>query len=291
VIAFLLLHYYLFDNSVFISRNVIFHEHIFPFSSPKFKVDSNSCLVIPKPLPDIHFNDSFPVHTTQIDLDVDNVFNQTSINSEVSHNVSNSPNLTSPISIPISIPPRRSTRTKCKPGYLQHYHCNLATQSSSSIAISSAYYESGKHYSLSSFLDYNMLSLSYKHFSLSVSSYIEPQFYHQAVSSPQWHEAMAAEIHALEKNHTWTITNLPLGKHPIGCKWVYKIKHKANGNVERYKARLVAKGYTQREGLDYLDTFSPMAKLTTVRVLLALASIKGWHLHQLDVNNAFCMVV
>ena len=83
---------------------------------------------------------------------------------------------------------------------------------------------------------------------------------------------MAVEIHALEKNHTWTVIDFPSGKHPIRCKWVYKIKHKANGDVERYKVRLVANGYTQREGLD-------VAKLTTLRVLLALASIKGWHLH------------
>ena len=84
---------------------------------------------------------------------------------------------------------------------------------------------------------------------------------------------MNVEIQALEANHTWTLTDLPPHKTAIGCKWVYKIKHKLDGSIERYKARLVAKGYTQVEGQDYLDTFSPMAKLTTVRLLLALAAI------------------
>ncbi|BBN69521.1 RING/U-box superfamily protein, partial [Prunus dulcis] len=98
---------------------------------------------------------------------------------------------------------------------------------------------------------------------------------------------MTAEITALEQNNTWTLTSLPHGHKPIGCKWVYKIKHRSDGTIERYKARLVAKGYTQQEGLDYHETFSPTAKLVTVRCLLAIAAARHWPLHQLDVQNAF----
>lgn len=115
----------------------------------------------------------------------------------------------------------------------------------------------------------------------------EPKSFKEASQSDKWIKAMNAEIEALEANHTWILTDLPPNKSAIGCKWVYKVKHKADGSVERYKARLVAKEYTQIEGQDYLDTFSPMAKITTVRLLLALAVVNNWHLKQLDLNNAF----
>jgi len=98
---------------------------------------------------------------------------------------------------------------------------------------------------------------------------------------------MAQEIVALEENNTWIVTDLPPGKHPIGCKWVYNVKYKANGSIERYKACLVAKGYTQSEGLDYHEIFSPVAKMTAVRTLLVIVAAKRWFLHQLVVNNAF----
>lgn len=98
---------------------------------------------------------------------------------------------------------------------------------------------------------------------------------------------MAAELRALEHNRTWTIVPLPPGKKPIGCKWVYRVKFLADGSVERYKARFVAKGYTQQAGIDYLYTFSPIAKLVTVKVILALAAVHGWSLFHLDIDNAF----
>lgn len=98
---------------------------------------------------------------------------------------------------------------------------------------------------------------------------------------------MNAELLAMETNNTWSVVSLPAGHHSIGCKWIYKIKHRADGTIDRYKARLVAKGYTQQEGLDYIETFSPVAKLVTVKVLLTLVVSLNWSIIQLDVNNAF----
>jgi hypothetical protein len=88
-------------------------------------------------------------------------------------------------------------------------------------------------------------------------------------------------------NATWEFVVLPKDKKAIGCKWVYKVKHNANGSMNTYKARLVAKRYAETYGINYEETYSLVAKMTTIRVIIAMVAAKGWSLHQMDVNNVF----
>ncbi|CAN6563085.1 unnamed protein product [Malus baccata var. baccata] len=109
----------------------------------------------------------------------------------------------------------------------------------------------------------------------------------EALKDPNWANTMDEEMLALQKNNTWEVTSLPKGKKTVGCRWVFTVKYKADGSIDRYKARLVAKGYTQTYGVDYQETFSPVAKMNTVRVLISLAANMNWPLKQFDVKNAF----
>ncbi|KAL2248166.1 UNVERIFIED_CONTAM: Retrovirus-related Pol polyprotein from transposon RE2, partial [Sesamum indicum] len=106
----------------------------------------------------------------------------------------------------------------------------------------------------------------------------EPNSFSEAVQHKEWREAMDAELKALEANHTWKVAPLPPGKCTIGCKWVFKTKLRADGSFERYKARL---------GIDYIDSFSPVAKSVIVRSFLAIAAAHAWPIQKLDINNAF----
>jgi len=115
----------------------------------------------------------------------------------------------------------------------------------------------------------------------------EPTCFEQAVGNPKWDNAMDEEMVALDVHATWELVALPEDKKAIRCKWVYKVKHNADGFVSRYKARLVAKGYAQTYGIDYEETYNPIAKMTTVKAIIVMAATKGWSLHQMDVNNVF----
>ena len=131
------------------------------------------------------------------------------------------------------------------------------------------------------------LSPKFQAFSTQLTRTEVPKNINEALSDPKWRMAVQEEMNALKKNGTWEIVELPEGKKTVGCKWVFTVKFNADGSINRYKARLVAKGFTQTYGVDYQETFAPVAKLNTIRVLLSLASNLDWPLQQLDVKNAF----
>jgi len=187
--------------------------------------------------------------------------------------------------IPAPIPLRRSSRQTVPPITLKDFVCNnVYTDQSLSLSLGPT---KGTRHPLSNHLSYHRYTPNYRSFVAQIGTISEPKSYSEAVVHPEWQKAMTSELKALQANGTWTLTTLPTGKIPIGCRWVYKVKLRSDGSVERHKARLVAKGFTQLEGIDYQDTFSPTAKIISVRCLLALAAARGWSLHQMDVNNAF----
>ena len=119
----------------------------------------------------------------------------------------------------------------------------------------------------------------------------EPRSYQDALNRPdkdKWIEAINLEVASLQSKGTWVEVDTKQAiKKPITAKWVFKIKRKADGSIERYKARLVARGFTQKYGIDFLDTFAPVARMASIRLLLAVACIMDYNLTQMDVDTAF----
>jgi len=245
-------------SEILVSRNVKFFDLEFPFHSSNVifvpatqiyldRQATSETSVSPSPADVVSSFDK------NVDiLNEDNVINEEEIN-------------------PGAIQTRKSFRVCHAPSHLQDYVSN------SMIC----------NYPMNQFLSYSTLSPKYQAYAFSLNTDIEPTGFHAASKDSRWIATMQIEIEALNANHTWKFVDLPSNVVPIGSKWVYKIKRYADGSIERYKARLVAQDFSQTEGLDYFEIFSPVAKLSTVGVLLALAAINGWYLHQLDVNNAF----
>ncbi|GJQ93189.1 ribonuclease H-like domain, reverse transcriptase, RNA-dependent DNA polymerase [Tanacetum coccineum] len=115
----------------------------------------------------------------------------------------------------------------------------------------------------------------------------EPRNYKEASTDKKWIEAIEIELDSINKNNTWTLTTLPTNHKAIGLKWVFKTKRDAKGEIIKYKARLVAKGYVQEQGIDFDEVFAPVARIETVRLILALAAYHEWQVHHLDVKSAF----
>eukprot|EP00253_Pinus_taeda_P003527 PITA_03527 len=115
----------------------------------------------------------------------------------------------------------------------------------------------------------------------------DPDTFAEASGHPYWEAAMNEEYHSLLANDRWDLVPLPKGRKLVRCKWVYRTKYAPDGKVDKHKARLVAKGFSQVEGIDYTETFSPVAKMNSIRLVLSLAASLTWEVHQMDVKSAF----
>ncbi|GJT69272.1 ribonuclease H-like domain-containing protein [Tanacetum coccineum] len=146
---------------------------------------------------------------------------------------------------------------------------------------------SNKNYGIEKHVNYSKLSTIKFCFATNLNKSVEPKSYVEAAQNKHWVEAMNNEMEALFRDNTWILTDLPVTKKTIGCKWLFKIKYKSSGEIERYKARLVAKGFSQRKGIDYKEKFSPVVKMIIVRCIISLSMHNNWPLFQVDVNNSF----
>ena len=155
---------------------------------------------------------------------------------------------------------------------LNHFH-NLAY---SKTVIRKVWNSHSSSYSLSQVLGYSKLSSDFRTAILSVSSHIEPETYQQAVGHPDWERAMTDKLEALEHNGTWSVVNLPPGKHVVGCKWVYKVKHKVDDSVEHYKVVWWLRATHNKMALTTLIPFLLLQRWTLFNLIVSLATCFGW---------------
>ncbi|XP_074347249.1 uncharacterized protein LOC141686088 [Apium graveolens] len=229
----------------FVSRDVVFHERIFPYHK---NVVQNYMAPVPPSMPQYsQVNDaddlivSETVHTNTPSSPV----SQSSARiSDASPSSVSESNILTPDSTTV-VHVRRSTRVHVTPVWMSDFVTNTPSQSISNLA-------------------YTSINENFHCFLSTVTSARDPISFSKAVTKEEWVHAMNCELEALELNSTWEIVPLPTGKHAIGSKWIFKMKYLPNESVDKHKARLVVLGYHKRPGEDYFETFAPVAKLTTV---------------------------
>ena len=260
------------------SRDVTFVEDQPFFYSPSTKPSSSTSLESTSflSLPPIFLDESIAEQPSSV------------LTSEPSPPHVSSPSSPAPFSLPLappldSLPFHYTRRYSTTPASTFHYtrRSKVSCDTQSSMPLSSTPPAS----TTDPCTDGSSLATRYKDLYAGVVS--EPSTYQEAVVSPEWQLAMSEELAALERTGTWDLVPLPPRSVPITCKWVYKVKTKSNGSVERYKARLVARGFQQSHGKDYDETFAPVAHMTSVRTLIAVAATRSWKIYHMDVKNAF----
>lgn len=260
----------LLSNTMFISRDVKFYEYLYPYQifkpkhTPQTPLQINehpSVLTLEEECDLLTYEPPEPNtqhqlhHATEPELDT------------------HIPTIPDPDPFPSPLPQRRSTTEHKAPGWLTDYYTSNSAQLTAPLQIQP--------------VADTYITNSFQCFLSQLDSHSEPTSFKQALTQASWVHAMNDELHALEINHTWEVTDLPPGKKAIGCKWLFKTKYNPDGSVERNKARLVVLGNRQKYGVDYAETFAPVAKMATIRSFFALASHKRWVVQQMDVKNAF----
>jgi hypothetical protein len=254
---------------VYISRNVIFDESSFPFASI-----STSAPMSPSPSQTTLFPPLLP-HTPKATCHPCLPIREDPTSSPIRlppHPTSPASNTTNTIFSPLQVLPECPDAPPMLPPS-QH---SMQTRSKNNIFKPKTLPEGLIRYPLPKAL-----------IAITDSDDIEPTSYTTASKHPAWRDAMNIEFDALLSNDTWTLVPPTSDMNVVGCKWVFRLKRKADGSIDRHKARLVAKGFHQQPGIDFGETYSPVVKPTTICLVLSLAISAGWLVRQIDVHNAF----
>lgn len=247
----------------FVSRDVKFYESIFPLKTPESCPTKNLIINDSQRTASAYECDDFlPITETQL---IPEATDAQPENEHASDEPSNDNQPQSPVQV------RRSTRQTKPPVWMNSYvYKPFPSSTALCVTVVDQYVQP-----------------NFQCFLSSITCVEDPVSFHQAVKQQKWVDAMNVELEALENNETWDITTLPPNKKAIGCKWLYKTKFKADGTIDRFKARLVVLGCKQVYGVDYEHTFAPVAKMATIRAILAVAAVNDWMVVQMDVTNAF----